>query len=175
MKRVKGSMAKPIIKILRADKSGVYEHLLSTRAHDLSMQHILDPVWYSFSAFKECFNAMCQVEGKNSPTTLIQWGKKWGKKIMTTVYHSTFMDASLQTTIYGYTRFHRLAFNFGNIVGKIVSDHEIVLSYNDFEPGWRNFAYIAAGWACCFFELCLGKSIACKILNNSTDISLSWN
>ena len=76
---------------------------------------------------------------------------------MNIIYRHSITGLSLKTSIYSFTRFHRTVFNFGEVVGTVVSNHEMLVSYKDFEPGpgWKNFMYIATGWVERFFELCI--------------------
>jgi len=79
LKQIKGSMIKTIVRAMRADKSGIYNKLLSDKAKELYTQRILDPVWYPFDTYKECFNALYQVDGKNDPRIITQWGRAEGR------------------------------------------------------------------------------------------------
>jgi len=73
-----------------------------------------------------------------------------------------------------------MIYNFGEVDGKIISDHEAEVIHKDFEPDWTNFYYITTGWVQRFFELCLGKPVRYQVVKNptkgiqSTHIVLSW-
>ncbi|MDD1778968.1 MAG: hypothetical protein LUQ65_12455 [Candidatus Helarchaeota archaeon] len=180
MKQVKGSMLKMIIKSIKANKSGIYDNMLSDKAKDLLSQRILDSIWYSFEVYKECFNALSQVEGKNNPLVIVQWGRHRSEELMTSIYQSAIIKTNLKIATENYKRFHRTVFNFGEIEIEIISDHEILVIYKDFERDFENFYYISIGWIQRFFELCLGKKVTYKILKKSwegaesTQFSLSW-
>ena len=180
MKLVKGSMMKLVAKAIKVNKSGIYNNLLSDKAKELLSQRILDPIWYPFEVYKECFNALSQVDANNNPLLIVQWGRNRGEELMTSIYKHSIIEANLKNATENYKRFHRSVFNFSEIEIEIISDNEIVLTYKDFEPNFENFYHIAIGWAQRFFELCLGKKITYKILQKSwngadaTRFSLSW-
>jgi len=173
-------MVRLVVTAIRANKTGAYNQILSEKAKELVFQSVVDPVWYPFELYKECFNAECQVDAKNDPKVIVQWGRNRGEELVTALYRHTVRDANLKTALDSYTRFHRSVFNFGEVEGTIVSDHEIQISYNNFDPEWVNFFYLATGWQQEFFQLCVGKTITYRILKrpmkgaDATQISLSW-
>jgi hypothetical protein len=180
MKQAKGSMMTLMVRIIRANKSGAYDNLLSDKAKQLMAGRLVDPLWYPYDLYKEFFNALCQVEAKNNPRVILQWGRTIGQEVMTSIYKHSIADANVRTAIYIFTAFHRTVFNFGEVEGSIVSNREIQLLYNDFDPEWVNFFYFTTGWLQQFFQLCVGKPITYKILKapmkgaDVTQISLTW-
>ena len=180
LKQVKGSMVKLVVKIIKANKSGIYDKLLSDKAKELINQRILDPVWYPFDAYKECYDALCQVEGKNDPKVIMQWGRNSAEQVYSSLYKSSITGANVKAALDGFTRFHRTAYNFGYVEGKIISDYEVQL-YKDYDVEWANIFYLTIGWVQKFFELCLHTRINVKVLRKpmtgaaSTLISLSWS
>jgi hypothetical protein len=173
-------MVKLIVKGIRANKTGVYDQILSEQAKELVFQSVVDPVWYPFELFKEVLDALCQVDAKNDPKVIMQWGRQRGQELVTAIYKHSLSDANIKTALDAYTRFHKSVFNFGEVEGTIVSDHEIQLSYNHFDAEWSNFFYLATGWQQEFFQLCIGKTVAYRFLKKptkgagGTQISLTW-
>ncbi|OLS13192.1 MAG: hypothetical protein RBG13Loki_3173 [Promethearchaeota archaeon CR_4] len=170
-----------VVKAIRVNRTGAYDQLLSEEAKELVAQNIIDPLWYSFDFFKECFDAECQVDAKNDPKVILQWGREGGKALLKEIAKQGGSDANLKTALDNYTRYHRSLFNFGEIEGTIVSDHEVHLAYNHFDPEWVNFFYMATGWQQEFFHLCIGKNVTYRILQRPmkgaevTQISLTWD
>ncbi|OLS13196.1 MAG: hypothetical protein RBG13Loki_3177 [Promethearchaeota archaeon CR_4] len=103
-----------IVKAIRAYKTVEYDQLLSGPAKELMSQNIIDPTWYSFDLFKECFDALCKVEVKNDSKVILQWGRARGKELIDSLYKHAVSDANLKTALDNYTRFHRSVFNFGS-------------------------------------------------------------
>ncbi|OLS14185.1 MAG: hypothetical protein RBG13Loki_2196 [Promethearchaeota archaeon CR_4] len=173
-------MLKPLIIIIRANKTGAYDKLLSDKAKKLVAEHIFDPVWYPYETYKEIFNALCQVEATNNPRVILQWGRVRGREILSTIYKYTLTDDRVKAALFSYTRFHKAVFNFGEIEGTFVSNHEIQTTYRNFDPEWVNFFYLSTGWQEEFFHLCLGKPVNYKILKGPmkgadvTQLSLTW-
>ena len=169
-----------IIIPIKANKTGIYDKLLSDKAKELLSQRILDPVWYPLDAFKECFDALCTIDVKNDPKIIMQWGENSAEKVFSSLYKTSISRPNLNAALVSFTRFHRTAFNFGQVEGKTISNHEVQIS-KDYDADWVNIFYLTAGWVQKFFELCLRTKIDVKILRKpmtgaaSTLISLSWS
>ncbi|OLS13194.1 MAG: hypothetical protein RBG13Loki_3175 [Promethearchaeota archaeon CR_4] len=146
VKQVKGTMVKRTAIYIKANKTGAYDTLLSDQAKVLLAERLVDPTWYSYDLYKERFNALCKVEARNDRHTIIQWGRTLGDDLLHTIYKATVSEFNVKTALFRYARFHRMIFNFGEVEGKIVSDHEVEVIYRDFEPNWDNFYHIVTGW-----------------------------
>ncbi|MFX1364204.1 MAG: hypothetical protein ACFFCE_04090 [Promethearchaeota archaeon] len=182
MNKVKGTMLLMIVKSIKADRSkkGKYDQLLSEKGKEFLQQRILSASWYPMGYYRECFDALCLVEAKNDPKTLIKWGYLEGKRWLTTIYKSTVFKGDLHQAIEKYTRFHDMLFNFGKIVPSFNSGTELEVTYMDIPRDWKNWYYTALGWAMVFIELCIDKKADYTFLNKSwvnggwTKIKFSW-
>ncbi|OLS13197.1 MAG: hypothetical protein RBG13Loki_3178 [Promethearchaeota archaeon CR_4] len=119
------------------------------------------------------------MEAKNNQNIIMEWGRTLGTQLLTTIYKSTVTDRSLKTIIMSYTRFHKQIFNFGQVEGKINSEHEVEFIYKDFEPNWQNFYSIATGWMERYIEFCVSQKVQYKVIKDPDDgtvhIKLSWS
>lgn len=183
MRKVKGTMVLMVVKSIKYNKSkkDEYDRMLSDEAKEFLNERILSTEWYPYEPYKECFDTLCFIEGRNNPEILNQWGQVESKRLMTTIYKISVFKGDIQIAIDRYSRFHKRVFNFGEITSKIISDTEITLTYEDFDPSWENFYYIGTGYAQGFIELCLDKKTDYKFLNKSwkgegwTQVLLSWS
>ncbi|MFX1390454.1 MAG: hypothetical protein ACFE9Z_10355 [Promethearchaeota archaeon] len=182
MRKVKGTMVITIIKSIKANKTkkNEYNNILSEEAKEFLNQRILSSSWYPFEVYKECFDALCLVEGKNNPTMLTKWGQDEAEPWLKTIYAATIVKGDPQTAAEKFARFHKIVFNFGKIVPEFISDTEIHFSYKDFIPEWENFYHLAAGWVQKFIELSIDKKVDFHYLTKSwkgegeTKIRISW-
>ncbi|OLS13195.1 MAG: hypothetical protein RBG13Loki_3176 [Promethearchaeota archaeon CR_4] len=180
MRQVKGTIIKRVAIPIKANKTGAYDALLSDKSKQLLAERIVDPVWYPFEPYKECFDALCQVEARNDRRIIIQWGRNLGEDLLKSVYKTSVTTINSTAVISSFVRFHSMIFNFGEVEGKILSGHKAEIIFKDFEPDWNNFYYILAGWVQRFFEICLGKEIKYQIVKNPTPgvvanhIQVSW-
>ncbi|MFX1500188.1 MAG: hypothetical protein ACFFDH_04395 [Promethearchaeota archaeon] len=182
MRQVKGSILISIVKGIKANhqKRGEYDAILSSRAKELLQKRILPGTWYSFEDYRECFDAVCFVEARNDPETIIGWGRREGKLTFKSIYHSTVFNGDLQLAAEKYTRFHRKIFSFGEILTEVISNKEVRYIYTNLPRDWKNWYYTALGWAQAFIELCIDKKVNYTFLTKSwvngewTKIKFSW-
>ncbi len=66
VRQIKGTLFKPWVVSIRANKSGIYDHYLSEGDKKYLKQKILDSIWYPYEVFKTCFNAVCKIEAKEN-------------------------------------------------------------------------------------------------------------
>jgi hypothetical protein len=180
LRQVKGSLVKPIVKQIKANKSGIYDTLLSDEAKKFIKQNILDSLWYSFESYKECSEALYKVEAKNDPAILNQWGKLYGELLFTSIYKSQVGDGSIKNAIEKYRHFLTLLYNFSELVAEFPSDNQVILTFKNFDREWENFYYILLGWVHKYVELSIKKEVTSKIIKKSwegadaTQILVSW-
>ncbi len=168
MKQVKGTLVKLMVKAIRANKTGIYDKLLSDDAKKLINQKILDSTWYPYDPYKECNEALIKVEANNDPEILHQWGKKYGEVIFTSIYKAQAHGENMKNAIENYRHFIKLAFNFSEIVPEYVADNQVKITFKDFDPDWENFYYLALGWVQKFIELSIkNNEIISKIIKKS--------
>ena len=115
MNRVKGALLKLYIKGIRANKSGIYENMLSEEDMEIVNQRILDGAWYSFETFKKCFNAVTQVYAKNDKKIVKKMGYNAGKETIKRLYRGPMMKRDLSDAIKSYNNLFRLWFDFGKL------------------------------------------------------------
>ncbi|MBN1801870.1 MAG: hypothetical protein JW891_10210 [Candidatus Lokiarchaeota archaeon] len=179
-RRIKGSLLKITIKPLKANKTGIYQEILTETANNILKERIFDSVWYPYAAYKDIFNALCKIEAKNNPKIIIEWGKKFGEIIMTSIYKGAIVEGSIKDALNKYARFHKLVFSFGAIKYEIIGDNDVIVTYADFDPDWEYFHYIALGWLLKYLELCMGKKINYQIVKKSwegadaTSFQFTW-
>jgi hypothetical protein len=181
MKQVKGTMLKTIVKIIRSNKSGVYDTLLSDKAKEYVKQTILDSTWYPFEIYKECAGAYYKVGANNDPATLKKLGLDFGKFLFSTIYKYQAHAADIKDAIEKFNQFIKLAFNFVELVPEYISDNQLKITLKGFDPDWEQFYYITSGFVQEFVELSINKKVTSEIIAKSwegadaTQIMLTWS
>lgn len=180
MRKIKGTMAINIIKAIKTNKTGVYKKLLSKEGKKLLSQNILVSDWYSFDAYKDCLIALAKVETQGDMEMVRDWGRAFCERVMTKLYKQIIEEGDVRKAMDKYKRFQRIVFNFGKINIDFVSEKDINVSYNDFEPDLQEYYQLAIGWVEKFVELCVGKKPKTRFLEKSwegaeiTRFRVSW-
>ena len=182
MREVKGILLIMFAKIIRANKSGDYDDLLTEREWEVISQKVLASVWYPFDVFKKCFEAVVKIEAKGRLDIVKQVGRNNGEEILTSVYKTAITKGNLKKSLNSFARLFKLRFNFGRIETEELSDDHFIISYVDFDPDFEYFYYAACGWTEKLIELVLGKvkDINSEFLvkswegGNKTTIKFTW-
>ncbi len=167
MKQAKGSMLKPFIIGIRADKSGAYDNLLSEEDRHIINSKILDSAWYPYETYKSTFNAVTKVFARGNMEIVRRWGRERGKEITEKMYSGAQIKRDLKTAIGLFNRFFKLWFNFGNQAAEMISENEANLTYEDFDMDFEAFYYTAIGWIEIGLNILTGKKITAKFITKS--------
>ncbi|MFX0030843.1 MAG: hypothetical protein ACFE8B_16640 [Candidatus Hermodarchaeota archaeon] len=183
MKQVKGTILTMAVKSIRANKNkrDEFDRILTDNTKEFLNQRILSSSWYPYEVYKELFNALCFVEARNDPNIIRQWGQIESNRLMSTVYQFSVIKGDLQQATERYIRFHRMIFNFSEVIPELISDNKIIFSYRDFDANWENFYHVAVGYIQGFIEMCIDKKPDFNFLQKSwkgqgqTKIMFTWS
>jgi len=183
IKKAKGVVLKPFVIGIRADKNNMekYDRMLSDKAKEIVSQRILDSIWYPFDIYRELFRAVAKVVAKDNEGIVKKMGYEWSKKISGQLYKGLMKKREISNAINIYDSLFRLWFNFGKQHGKIISDNELHVILEDYDPDFKFFYILAAGWMENFFEIYLDTKVKSEILEKSwegaerTIIKISWS
>ena len=167
MRSVKGILLKIFIKSIRANKSGVYDNMITEEDKRIVNQRILDSSWYPYETFKNCFTAVFKVEAKENLNTVIKWGYNYGKQTLERIYKEPMKRADLKSAVDAYNLLFKSWFDFGTQYGELLSDTEVNIVIEDFDRDFIIFYYVAMGWMQSFLEVYLGKKVVTKFLEKS--------
>ncbi len=180
MKQVKGSILLPWVKGIKANKSGVYDSLLTQKSKDAISKLILSSSWYDFDIYKNCFNAIAQVEVKGDTNICREWGRAYSDSIMKSVYKSSIIKADPKSIMDRFGLVLKSMFNFGQLKQERIKDNEMILLVEDFDPDFELFYYIIIGWLEKYIELCMEKPVQATFIEKSwegnpvTRIKVTW-
>ena len=181
LKQTKGSLLKYVIKIIRANKTGVYDEILTEDEKRFVNQQVLDAVWYPYDFYKKLYNAIRKVEAKGDMERAIMWGYDQGKVVINSMYKDLSKKRSPRHALTSYLHLIKLWFDFGTHEGEIVSDNEINVSIGDFDEDFELFYYSTLGWIKAFFEGYMNTPISAKFLkkvwegDDKTVFNFTWN
>ncbi|MFX1275131.1 MAG: hypothetical protein ACFFAT_08820 [Promethearchaeota archaeon] len=178
---VKGSLLKFFVMNVRANKTGVYDSILTEDEKKFVSQRILDVGWYPLEYYKKIFTAIAKVEVNGNAEKVEEWGYEFANKTIGRIYSRTKKKRSLNHAIKSYQSLIKLWFDFGYLTEEIISENEFNLVFDGEQPDFDLHYYIGMGWIRSFFEAYLDTKISTKFLKKSwegdekTIINLTWN
>ncbi|MFX1399584.1 MAG: hypothetical protein ACFFAS_21365 [Promethearchaeota archaeon] len=180
-KKVKGEIFKRLVIIIRANKTGAYDNLLTDKDKEIISQRILPSIWYPFDTYKNCLNAVAHIEGKDNMELIQMWGKKEGETVFTNVYKAFIVRAEPFVALEKFKNFRRLMYDFGEFLIEGLSDSEANIINRGIDQDFKVYYNILLGWLERFLELCTNKKFVSKFLAKSwegapeTIVNVSWS
>jgi len=181
MRKVKGTIFIPWAKAIKADKTGRYDDHLTQEDKKILSGLILPSSWYSFETYKNCFNAVSMVFAQNNLETILEWGREYSNQIMGSVYKRAIQEGDPKQAMEQFLFTYKSMFNFGKVSSEFVSDTEIIVSIEEYDPDFERCYYLFRGWLEKFFELCLDKAVRTGFGQKSwegapiTQIKITWD
>ncbi|MFX1274309.1 MAG: hypothetical protein ACFFAT_04620, partial [Promethearchaeota archaeon] len=133
MWKVKGALLKNFVIIIRSNKTGAYDNILTEEEKEIVNQQILDAVWYPYEYYKKLFTAVANVEADGDPKKIEEWGFTYAKQAVDRIHRGKSKRRSLRHAITSYDALIKLWFNFGILKENIISDNEINIEITEFD------------------------------------------
>ncbi|MFX1397572.1 MAG: hypothetical protein ACFFAS_11080 [Promethearchaeota archaeon] len=176
----KGAMLIQLVKIIKANKTGAYDNLLTEETVEVIKQRILPSSWYPYEVYKNCINAVTVVEGKSNMETVHSWGHVEGQRTFTEVYKIFVAKTEPKIALEKFARFRKLMFTVGDIKLENFTETSADIRYMGFDPEFQSYYYMSRGWAEKFLELCIDQKVSSEFIAKSwegaknTIIRLLW-
>ncbi len=177
---VKGSIFVDLVKIIKSDKSGVYDTYLTNRDRDIIDHKIFPSSWYPFETYKRCLNAIFEVIAKKDPEAAKEWGRVTCKKVMTGVYTTVMKGCDPLTYLQKCETINKQFYDFGKTEITIEGKNQAIYKLSGFGADFIVFYYVSEGWVESGIELCGGKNIKSELVTKSwegqpfTSIRFTW-
>ena len=181
MQTVKGSLFVYFVKVIRANKTGAYDALLTDEDRQVLEGRILPSSWYPFETYKRCFCAVASVEAHNDPTVIRGWGRRFCDEIMLTIYKRMIIDTTPMQSLQRYVSMFSMFFNFGTLQLEAQGPQKAVLDIRDFDPEFQELHQLFFGWLERSLELTGARNVRTQFLTcswlraPSTKIELQWS
>jgi len=164
MKRVKGTALVDFVKIIRANKSGVYDQYLTEEDRAIISRRILPAVWYPYETFKHCFNATYEVNAKDQLQMVEQWGRLDGELIITDIYKDTIKQGDPLYHIRKIPIYIRTFVDFAQWEAVVEKPNQVLLTLSDCDPDFAPLYYFFKGWFQRMAELGGGQNVRCEFV-----------
>lgn len=168
MRQVKGTLLIPLAKTINADKTGVYEPLITEEAKEVVKNRVLAAAWYPFEVYKSIYTAVGKVVANNNEELFHQMGIAEANRVFTDVYASIIYKGDAPRSIEMLNRFvSSKMFNFGGFDTEFLSENEMVAGVQGFDEDFMVALVVLCGWMQRYLELTLDKPVKSEFLNKS--------
>ncbi|MBI9078088.1 MAG: hypothetical protein JEZ02_22010 [Desulfatibacillum sp.] len=168
MRQVKGTLLLPLAKTVNANKTGVYDSLISDEAKEIVENRILASAWYPFEVYKSIYTAVGKVVANDNEDLFHKWGIAEAERVFKDVYASIIYKGDAPRSIEMLNRFvNSKMFNFGGFDTEFLSENEMVASVEEFDRDFKVALVVLCGWMQRYLELCLDKPVKSEFLKRS--------
>jgi hypothetical protein len=177
---VKGSIIINMIKMIKKDKSGVYDKYLKNNDRELIDQKIIPSAWFPFDTYKRCLNAIFEVIAKKDLNVAKEWGRMECQVAMTNVYSSIVAGHDPVTFLRRYEIIHKNFYDFGRTEVIVEGKNRVLYKLSEFDAQFVVLYYVIYGWIERGLELCGAKNIKCEFVTKSweghpaTSMRFTW-
>jgi len=177
---IKGSVVIEVVKVIRKDKTGVFDKYLTGQDREIISQKILPSIWYPFETYKHCINAAFEVYAKKNPEILREWGRNAAQAAMTTLYTAYVTGRDPLTFLNKYEMIHKSFLDFSRVEVIKEKENQVLFKLHEMDPECVPFFYIIQGWLERGMELCGAKNIKLEFISKSwegnpeTTLRISW-
>ena len=180
MASIKGIILVNWVKVIRADKTGLYDKHLTEADRKIIQSTIFSTSWYPFDTFQRLFKMVTEEFQVNDRETIEKWGYDYAEKLLVTLSHLFVNETSVVHTIRGYSGVEKVFFDTGSFEASFTGEKTAQIKVSDFPNDFTGFYYMTGGWYTKVFELGGAKSVTHRYLKKSwqgephTIIEYSW-
>jgi hypothetical protein len=161
---VKGSICIDLVKMIKSDKSGACDKLLTDKDRDIINQKILPSIWYPYETYKHLIAAIFEVFAKKDTKVAKEWGRAVCQAVMTTMYAALITKRDPLDFLNKYGSIHKNFYDFGKIEVTIEKEKQVLFKLpQEFKDCFPVY-YLIQGWLEHGMELCGAKNIKVDFL-----------
>lgn len=146
MSKVKGTLMMLAIKIIRANKTGIYDDKFTAAEWKVLKGIIYPSGWYSFDLYKKMVNATAEVENDVNDEKLFNWGYDNADLLLSRFYSIFIIEGSVVDTIQNYVAFNKMLFDSCRIEMYRKEDKKIQLGFFGYTSDFEVFYRLVRGW-----------------------------
>lgn len=180
MGRVKGTLLIDFVKVVRSEKTGLFNPYLTDQDRQIISQRILASEWYPAETYKNLFNAVVKVGAKGDMEMVRQWGRVYGEKIITNIYKTLVADVKPMEVISKYKTIVKRFHDFGETDCDQLSRTSALMTIKNFFPEFEPVFHLIRGWIERNLELSGAKDVKSEFIARSwqgapaTIIKFTW-
>jgi len=177
---VKGSVFIDLVRIIKKDKSGVYDKYLTNKDREIIRPKMWPNGWYPYETYKHCLGAIFEVVAKNDLKVAKEWGRTICQAVMTSVYTGLLKDCDPFSFIKQFESINRSFYDFGETEIVAEGENRALYKLSSFDAKFVPLYYIMQGWMERGLELSGAKNIKCEFVTKSwkgdpfTSMRFTW-
>lgn len=177
---VKGTVFIDLVKIIKKDKSGVYDKYLTNKDREIISPKMWPNGWYPYETYKHCLGAIFEVVAKKDLKVAKEWGRTTCQAVMTSTYKGLLKGCDPLSFIKQFETINRNLYDFGKTEIVTEGENRALYKLSSFDAKFVLLYYIIQGWTERGLELSGAKKIKCEFVTKSwegdpfTSMRFTW-
>jgi hypothetical protein len=177
---VKGSVFIDLVRMIKKDRSGVYDKYLTNKDREVIRQKIWATGWYPYETYKHCLKAIFEVVAKNDLEVAKEWGRRTCQAVMTSTYKDHLTGRDPFSFIKQFEIINQSLYDFGKTEIVAEGENRALYKLSSFDAEFVLLYYIIQGWIERGLELSGAKNIKCEFVTKSweghpiTSMRFTW-
>lgn len=181
MAKISGILVIPLVKTIRADKSGKFNKYFTETELATINQKFYPISWMNFELYQKIANAVAQENANNDEKTLRNWGYVGAGRDLGPYKPIFIVEGSLKKTVQEYLVTSRAFFDFGQFEAPIIEDGYGQIRVHGFPKDFEVFYHFIRGWFAKVFEIAGANKVKSDYLaktwegDHDTIIEYRWS
>jgi hypothetical protein len=144
--KVKGILMIPWVKIIRSDKTGLFDKWIEEEDKEFLTRRLFPSSWYPFSSYMHFFSAVAEVGANGDEQTIYNWGYDFSVELLTSTYKNMIVPNDPLKSIEKSISLLGLLFDSGRLEKKTIGKKSIELHATGFPKDFKYFYCLMRGW-----------------------------
>jgi len=177
---VKGSVFIDLVRMIKKEKSGVYDKYLTSKDREIISPKMWPSGWYPYETYKHCLEAIFGVIAKNDLKVAKEWGRRTFEAVMASTYKDLLKRSDPFSFIKQFETINRSIYDFGSTEIVAEGENRALYKLSSFDAKFVLLYYIIQGWTERGLELSGAKSVKSEFVTESweghpfTSMRFTW-
>jgi len=168
MAKVMGILVIPLVKTIRADKSGKFRKYFTETDLAIINQRFYPITWMDFEIYQKIANGVAQENANNDEKILRNWGYTNAESSLKSYLPIFIIEGSLKKTVQEYLLISRTFFDFGQFEAPVIENGYGQIRVHGFPKDFKVFYHFVRGWFAKVFEIAGANNV------ESDYVAKSW-
>jgi hypothetical protein len=167
MAKVKGVLVIPLVKAIRADKSGKLRNHLTAVELTIIDSTFYPITWMDFETYQRVADVVARENAMNDEKTIQNWGYASATNTLKPYQGNFVIKGSLKKTIDEYLVMSKTFFDFGQFEATVIEKGHAQIRVHGFPDDFKVFYHLIRGWFTKIFELAGANDVKSKYVSKT--------
>lgn len=146
MRKVKGMLLVPWVKVVRSDKTGMFDKWLDDSDRKIISARVLPSSWYPFETYRHIFDAVSTIFARGDEKIIHDWGQQVATEMLTGTYRIIIVPNSPMESMKKCMFMGSIFFDPGETEMKVTGEKSFEIHCIDYPADFKNLYLLLRGW-----------------------------